>query len=274
MNGGAMVRRLVFEIGGRAAKAEVALDVSPARIGSNPRASIVLNDPMVHPVHAVIEWDELAVRIKDRSGAGVAVNGAPVSETEIKNGDVVRVGESTITVRWVAPTSSPRPASSPRPPPIPTEAPAPPQTVRPAPNPVSIGGVVLPPIKGALPELELKPSALPVRPELVRGAPTDAPEMALPVEFTFDNYYDVLGLSRSATGTRCAMPRPRSSSAPARRPRRRIRRPGGSPSSPTRPRRPSPPKWRSARSTTAWRRPASSPCRTRSSRGRLSGATR
>jgi pSer/pThr/pTyr-binding forkhead associated (FHA) protein len=62
-------------------------------IGRAPLNHIVIDDPAVSVQHAIIARSAGSYRLQDlRSTNGTQVNGVPVSEVELKDGDKIRFG--------------------------------------------------------------------------------------------------------------------------------------------------------------------------------------
>jgi hypothetical protein len=69
------------------------------KIGSASSCQLQLVDRAVSRVHAVIErTEELVLLIDLGSDAGTRVNGEPTGRAELRDGDVIRIGDATITV--------------------------------------------------------------------------------------------------------------------------------------------------------------------------------
>jgi hypothetical protein len=65
-------------------------------IGRQTTNDIVLDDPTVSGEHARIDYDGIAFEILDLgSRGGVRVNGRPIQQTEIRDGDRIRIGKTT-----------------------------------------------------------------------------------------------------------------------------------------------------------------------------------
>jgi FHA domain len=70
------------------------------KIGRGPSALVRIDDERVAVLHAVIEHTEDAVKIIDLgSDQGTLVNGEPVNQSELRDGDEVRIGAASIVVR-------------------------------------------------------------------------------------------------------------------------------------------------------------------------------
>jgi hypothetical protein len=69
------------------------------KIGSAASCQLQLADRAVSRMHAVIErTEELVLLIDLGSAAGTRVNGEPISRAELRDGDVIRIGDATIAV--------------------------------------------------------------------------------------------------------------------------------------------------------------------------------
>ncbi len=75
------------------------------KIGRGDLADIVLDDPLVSRVHAVLEvTSEGRCHIRDAgSKNGLIVNGVKVQESVLSDGDVLRLGESLLVYRFANP---------------------------------------------------------------------------------------------------------------------------------------------------------------------------
>jgi pSer/pThr/pTyr-binding forkhead associated (FHA) protein len=64
-------------------------------LGSDEGREIMVSDPKVSGLHATVtrEADGSYV-LRDRSRLGTRVNGEPVTETALRSGDLVRLGDS------------------------------------------------------------------------------------------------------------------------------------------------------------------------------------
>jgi Inner membrane component of T3SS, cytoplasmic domain len=86
----------VLRVGaGDAPASRFALTYGSMTIGRQPGSDILLHDPMVSHVHAVIETTPDRVTIQDKdSSNGTLVNGVEISETtEMQPGDTVLIGD-------------------------------------------------------------------------------------------------------------------------------------------------------------------------------------
>lgn len=73
------------------------LDRELMRIGRSPAAEIVLDDASVSRRHALVaRRGERTLILDDRSRNGVHVNGARVSEAELRSGDTIVCGHVTL----------------------------------------------------------------------------------------------------------------------------------------------------------------------------------
>lgn len=83
--------------------AEPVLLLGPGRLtlGSGEDAGLRLDEPGVAPRHALVEVDdEGTVRIRDLGSAtGLRVNGIPVVERELHDGDRVSLGDAAVVMR-------------------------------------------------------------------------------------------------------------------------------------------------------------------------------
>lgn len=67
-------------------------------IGRDDDNAIVLKSPFVSKRHAIVSWTVRGVRIEDQDSAnGIAVNGLTVHAAQLSGGDVVRIGDQTLT---------------------------------------------------------------------------------------------------------------------------------------------------------------------------------
>jgi hypothetical protein len=129
-----------FEISHKGGTAhEVELGGSVAVIGRDPGCDIVLNDPKCSRRHAVVEDGPEGVVVRDSGSAnGVLLNGRRVEKAPLRPGDVLRFGDTQVTLLgevgdtvvmaaddFDIPTPAP-PAGTPdavlRPPPLPSPA--------------------------------------------------------------------------------------------------------------------------------------------------------
>jgi DNA-binding NtrC family response regulator len=80
-----------------------AFDGTKMTIGRADGTSITLaDDGQVSRVHATITRAPNALHIADSSTNGTFVNGRRVTESALADGDIVRVGDSIVLVRWVS----------------------------------------------------------------------------------------------------------------------------------------------------------------------------
>jgi pSer/pThr/pTyr-binding forkhead associated (FHA) protein len=146
---------------------EVELQGTLAVLGRDPSCDLVLNDVKCSRRHAVVEAGPDGIAIRDTGSAnGVYVNGKKIDRANLRPGDVVTVGDVTLTVlaeempgtlimgpeeaallepdsTTMVPASSlgiptappPRPRTPPPPPPQPPRAPPPPPVSTTAPTP-------------------------------------------------------------------------------------------------------------------------------------------
>src|SRR3954464_15755562 len=71
-------------------------------IGRSWAADIVLEDQAVSRRHAIVFVTDQSVRIlDDRSANGTCVNGSSVTDAELSDGDVVRVGRAVLIYREI-----------------------------------------------------------------------------------------------------------------------------------------------------------------------------
>ncbi len=115
---------------------EINLGNHRVTIGRSSENDLVLRDPKASRHHAVLEVTAAGWKVTDLdSGNGIEVNGEDVHDRILGNGDAIRIGNTTITLRIVAdsPAAAPRPPAPPPPPPQPAAPPAP---APPAPAPV------------------------------------------------------------------------------------------------------------------------------------------
>jgi pSer/pThr/pTyr-binding forkhead associated (FHA) protein len=93
-------RYLAVETGGE--QRLVFLAPGTTHIGRSWAADIVLEDQAVSRRHAIVFVTDDSVRIlDDRSANGTCVNGAHVTDTELSDGDVVRVGRAVLVYREI-----------------------------------------------------------------------------------------------------------------------------------------------------------------------------
>jgi hypothetical protein len=78
---------------------EVELEGTLATLGRDPTCDLVLNDPKCSRRHAVIEAGPDGLLIRDTGSAyGIFVNGKKTERSALVEGDVVRLGDASITV--------------------------------------------------------------------------------------------------------------------------------------------------------------------------------
>lgn len=129
---------------------EIELQGTVAVLGRDPSCDLVLNDTKCSRRHAVLEAGPQGIAIRDAGSAnGTYVNGQKVERANLREGDVIRLGEVQITVlpeempgtvvmgpEDLADLGSDAPAPAPPPrPPAPAPPPAPPQPRLAAPPP-------------------------------------------------------------------------------------------------------------------------------------------
>jgi pSer/pThr/pTyr-binding forkhead associated (FHA) protein len=73
---------------------------SALRVGRTERADLVIpDDRTLSAVHCEISWDGAALRVVDRSiREGILVNGEPMKEAALRNGDWIRAGGTILSV--------------------------------------------------------------------------------------------------------------------------------------------------------------------------------
>lgn len=88
-------------------------------IGRDASSTIVLNSPFVSKRHALVTWTARGVRIEDQDSAnGISVNGLTVHAAQLSGGDVIQVGDQTLTFETeghaaAAPAIAGQPAAAP-----------------------------------------------------------------------------------------------------------------------------------------------------------------
>src|SRR5690606_30619082 len=88
-------------------------------IGRDASNTIVLNSPFVSKRHALVTWTARGVRIEDQDSAnGISVNGLTVHAAQLSGGDVIQVGDQTLTFETeghaaAAPAIAGQPAAAP-----------------------------------------------------------------------------------------------------------------------------------------------------------------
>lgn len=71
-------------------------------IGSNPSSDIIINDPAISTNHCLLLHRSDKLRIKDElSTNGTCVNGKEIDETEINDGDIIKIGTTELKFRKV-----------------------------------------------------------------------------------------------------------------------------------------------------------------------------
>jgi len=91
--------KITLEIARRSAQKTLTIDGAAARIGSDERAHVVLDDPEVQPAHAVLELGEGSATIIDLgSKEGTRVNDARINRCKLRPGDEIRVGGTLLRV--------------------------------------------------------------------------------------------------------------------------------------------------------------------------------
>jgi serine/threonine protein kinase len=66
------------------------------QVGRSQATATKLTDPTISRVHCEVEWDGDKILLINISTAGTQVNGKPVSQHELKPGDVIRLGATEI----------------------------------------------------------------------------------------------------------------------------------------------------------------------------------
>lgn len=80
--------------------------------GVEPPGLLLENDPRVSRRHAELTRTERAVRLKDTSSSGTWVNGEAVTETGLRDGDLIRVGDTFLLFREQPSSAGPPPSSA------------------------------------------------------------------------------------------------------------------------------------------------------------------
>ncbi len=80
--------------------------------GVDPPGLLLENDPRVSRRHAELTRTERSVRLKDTSSSGTRVNGEAVTETELRDGDLIRVGDTFLLFREQPSSAGPPPSSA------------------------------------------------------------------------------------------------------------------------------------------------------------------
>ena len=136
-----MKARLLVQLSG----AEFAFDLrgESVRVGAASTNGLVLRDPGVGREHFEVRRQGSVWRLVDlESASGTRVNGLYVNRQDLRNGDVISVGEARLTflvddapepapIHGGAPAPIPAPNPAPRPPPPPRGPPPPPPPPRP-----------------------------------------------------------------------------------------------------------------------------------------------
>jgi hypothetical protein len=87
--------RLVFVIDGE----QISTQVGVVKIGSRPSATLVIEDPRVQYMHAVIEVTAKEVLLIDLgSTIGTYVNGKRVTKSKLQSGDLMRFGDVDVQI--------------------------------------------------------------------------------------------------------------------------------------------------------------------------------
>jgi hypothetical protein len=105
---------LVVQTGDASGKRFVVPDANPLRIGRQPPAEVcVLDDPMLSGHHFSIELlDESFVLRDHKSRFGTQVNGKPVMEAPLADGDTILAGRTKFTVEVIGGANAVRPSIS------------------------------------------------------------------------------------------------------------------------------------------------------------------
>jgi hypothetical protein len=93
-------RRVKFQVQyPNAPRHDVELPGTVAILGRDPSCDLVLNDVKCSRRHAVMEAGPQGLSVRDTGSAnGVFINGKKVDRSSLKDGDVVRLGDVTLTV--------------------------------------------------------------------------------------------------------------------------------------------------------------------------------
>lgn len=70
------------------------------QVGRSQATPTKLTDPTISRVHCEIEWNGDKIMLLNISTGGTHVNGKPVSQHELKSGDVIRVGSTEIRFQF------------------------------------------------------------------------------------------------------------------------------------------------------------------------------
>lgn len=91
---------LSFEIAAPDGAVILPLDHFPFRIGRRPGSDLVLPDPRVSRDHAVVEASGAAYCLRDLgSRNGTIINGQPVAEADLRDGDRIAIGGFEVIAR-------------------------------------------------------------------------------------------------------------------------------------------------------------------------------
>lgn len=93
---------LYFEISGEHAPYDkFILDKKEVYVGRDPaKCQLVINDPEISSVHAVIRKNNITCSIEDlQSANGTLVNGEAINKIDLSNGDEVLLGATTLTLK-------------------------------------------------------------------------------------------------------------------------------------------------------------------------------
>jgi FHA domain-containing protein len=89
-----------FEMAAPDGTVQLPLDHFPFSIGRRPGSDLVLPDPRVSRDHAVIEVSDGGWRLRDLgSRNGTILNGQPVAEADLRDGDHIAIGGFEVTAR-------------------------------------------------------------------------------------------------------------------------------------------------------------------------------
>ena len=78
---------------------DVELEGTTATVGRDPSCDLVLNDARCSRKHAVLEAGPQGISVRDNGSAnGVFVNGKKVERSPLRDGDIVRLGETVLKV--------------------------------------------------------------------------------------------------------------------------------------------------------------------------------
>jgi hypothetical protein len=153
----------------------------PLLVGRAERANLVVpGDTQISGVHFAVEWDGKVCRVIDHhSTNGLTLNGNPVTEAILRNGDMIGAGNTKFLLRFVS--DAPQPAASA---PQAGVSPSPPVAKAPDSSPVVATaplGAGRPPLpsskQGSARGLPLIPAALGLRPPPVYVVPPSVPGM-------------------------------------------------------------------------------------------------